>query len=180
MHTSPRDANLIGALGLALADRLGAATELAGGSSTAAALVALSARMARPSIDALARIVGLSHSGTVRLVDRLERDGLVERRRGADQRSAALTLTPAGRRAARRVLTRREAELHSLLALLTGDQQAALAGAAERILAELGADAEAERRVCRLCDLDACGRSRGRCPVVPAGGRQPRSEKGKL
>jgi MarR family transcriptional regulator, negative regulator of the multidrug operon emrRAB len=101
----------------------------------------------------------------MRLVDRLERDGLVERRRRADQRSAALALTPAGRRGARRILARREAEMHSLLALLTDDQQAALTAAAERILAELGADAEAEPRVCRLCDRDACGRSRGLCPA---------------
>ena len=170
MHTSTRDANLLGALGLALADRLSAAAKPIGSSSAAAALVALSARAARPSIDALARIVGLSHSGTVRLVDRLERDGLVERRRGADQRSAALALTPAGRRAARRVLTRREAEMHSLLALLTDDQRAALTVVAQSILAELGADADAERRVCRLCDLDACGRSRGLCPAVATRG----------
>jgi DNA-binding MarR family transcriptional regulator len=163
MHTSRRDANLLGALGLALADRLSAAAEPAAGRSAAAALVALSARAARPSIDALARIVGLSHSGTVRLVDRLERDGLVERRRGADQRSAALVLTPAGRRAARRVLTRREAGMQSVLSLLTADQQAALVTAAERILAQLGPE---EGRVCRLCDFEACGRARGHCPAV--------------
>jgi MarR family transcriptional repressor of emrRAB len=161
MHTTARDANLLGALGLALADRLSVAAELAGGRSAAEALVALSAGAAGASIDALARIVGLSHSGTVRLVDRLGRDGLVERRRGADQRSAALVLTPAGRRAARRVLTRREAEMHSVLALLTDDQRHALNQLAEQVLA---ADPEAERRVCRLCDLEACGRSRRRCP----------------
>jgi MarR family transcriptional repressor of emrRAB len=109
MHMSPAAANLVGALGVALADRLAAAAELAGGASAADALVALHEGRAGASIDALAPIVGLSHSGTVRLVDRLARDGLVERRRGADQRSAALFLTPAGRRRARRVLTRRDA-----------------------------------------------------------------------
>ena len=53
------------------------------------------------------------------------------------------------------------------LAMLTDDQQAALTAIAETILAELGHDPLAEPRVCRLCDLDACGRSRGRCPVAP-------------
>jgi hypothetical protein len=60
--------------------------------------------------------------------------------------------------------------MHSLLALLTDDQRAALTVVAESILAKLGADADAERRVCRLCDLDACGRSRGLCPAVATRG----------
>lgn len=166
MHTSAWDANVIGALGLALADRLAEAAELAAGASAAEALVALAGARAGGSIDALAGVVGLSHSGAVRLVDRLVRDGLVERRRGADQRSAALFLTPAGRRLARRVLTRREAEMHSVLALLTDGEQAALTRIAERVLRELGSASGAERRLCRLCDLDACGRSRGQCPVM--------------
>ena len=102
------DANQLGALALALSDRLATAAEPVGGATAAEALVALNGTAAGGSIDALAGIVGLSHSGTVRLVDRLERDGHVERRRGADQRSAALILTPAGRRLARQVLTRRE------------------------------------------------------------------------
>ena len=32
------------------------------------------------SIDFLARVLGMSHPGTVRLVDRLETDGLIKRR----------------------------------------------------------------------------------------------------
>src|SRR5688572_5746592 len=109
MHMSARDANLVGALGMVLRDALADAAELAGGESPAAALVALNGAAAGGTIDALAGVVGLTHSGTVRLVNRLVREGLVERRRGADQRSAALVLTPQGRRAARRVLSRREA-----------------------------------------------------------------------
>src|SRR4051812_44599992 len=166
MHMKAPTANLLGALGLVLADRLAAAAELAGGVSAAEALVALDGGRSGASIDALARIVGLSHSGTVRLVDRLARDGLIERRRGADQRSAALFLTPAGRRLARRVLTRRDAEMHSVLALLTAGEQDALTRVATRVLRRLGGAPEAEPRLCRLCDLEACGRSRGGCPVA--------------
>src|SRR4051794_2980677 len=166
MHMQPSTANVLGAFGLALADRLGAAAELAGGASAAEALVSLNEARAGASIDALARIVGLSHSGAVRLVDRLERDRLLERRRGADQRSAALFLTPAGRRLARRVLARRDAEMHSVLALLTAGEQEAIGRVAERVLRRMGEVPEAEPRLCRLCDLEACGRRRGRCPVV--------------
>jgi MarR family transcriptional repressor of emrRAB len=161
------EANVLGALGLALADRLAAAAERVGGASAAAALATLYGTRAGAAIDGLAGIAGLSHSGAVRLVDRLAADGLVERRRGSDQRTAALYLTPAGRRAARRVLAEREAAMHSLLSLLTRDQQGVLTGVAAELLARLGSSPEAEGRLCRLCDLEACGRSRGRCPVAP-------------
>jgi MarR family transcriptional regulator, negative regulator of the multidrug operon emrRAB len=160
-------ANVLGALGLALADRLADAAERAGGESAATALVTLYGTRAGVRIDALARIAGLSHSGAVRLVDRLAADGLVERRRGADQRSTALYLTPLGRRSARRVLADRRAAMHSTLSLLTDDQQAALTDLADRLLRELSPEHAAEARLCRLCDLEACGRSGGRCPVAP-------------
>jgi DNA-binding MarR family transcriptional regulator len=158
--------NVLGTLGLALADRLSEAAERAGGSSAAAALVTLYGTRAGIRIDGLSRVVGLSHSGAVRLVDRLEAEGLVQRRRGADQRSANLYLTPSGRRSARRVLAEREAAMHSLLVLLTDDQQVELTALADRLLRELAAEPAAEARLCRLCDLEACGRSSGRCPVA--------------
>lgn len=164
MHSLSRTANLLGALGIVLADALADA----GGDSEAAALVAIGGPSAGASIEALSAVVGLSHSGTVRLVDRLEADGLLERRRGADQRSAALLLTPAGRRAARHTLRNRDANLQFIVSLLTEDQQDALIDVAERVLGDLGARPDAERRICRLCDVDACGRSRGECPVMPA------------
>lgn len=167
MHTSPRDANLLGALGIVLTDALADAAQLGGGATPAAALVALHGTSAGGTIDALAGRIGLSHSGTVRLVDRLSRDGLVERRRGADQRSAALVLTPQGRRAARSVLSRREANMQVLLGLLTDDQRSAAIELAEALLGAVGYEERTEGRVCRLCDLEACGRRRGRCPVAP-------------
>jgi MarR family transcriptional repressor of emrRAB len=164
---TPRDANLVGALGLALADRLAEATTPDASCSAAEALVTLHRRGAGSTIDALAGVVGLSHSGTVRLADRLAATDMVERRRGADQRSTALYLTPAGHRAARRVLARREAGVQFVLGLLTVDQQRELADLAAVILGRLGAAPEAERRLCRLCDLEACGRPQGECPVAP-------------
>jgi DNA-binding MarR family transcriptional regulator len=168
-----RDANLVGALGLAVADRVGEAAEPGAGGSAAEALVALHGTGAGGTIDALARVVGLTHSGAVRLVDRLARTGLVERRMGADQRSAALYLTPAGRRAARRVLARREAAVQAVLAPLTRAERETLTRIAEKLLGELGAAPASERRVCRLCDVEACGRPRGRCPVATAARRTP-------
>jgi MarR family transcriptional repressor of emrRAB len=116
----------------------------------------------------LRRIVGLTHSGAVRLVDKLAADGLVERRPGADQRSVAIWLTPAGRRVARRILAQREAALETALADLPAGDRAALVRAAERLLPQLVGAPDAEPRICRLCDTDACGRPRGHCPVQAA------------
>lgn len=173
MHISATRANVLGALGLALADRLAEASELAGGPTAAAALLALHGPGSGSSIDAIAKVVGLSHSGTVRLADRLEREGLLERRRAADQRSTALVLTPSGRRLARRVRTRRDAEMRSLMALLTADQQDGLELIARQALRALD---DPEPRLCRLCDQEACGRPRGHCPVITDRRRQGRSE----
>jgi MarR family transcriptional repressor of emrRAB len=169
-HAHARDANLLGALALALADRVQAAVARAGGRgpSAPAALVALHGHSAGASIDVLRRIVGLTHSGAVRLVDKLAADGLVERRPGADQRSVAIWLTPAGRRVARRILAQREAALETALADLPAGDRAALVRAAERLLPQLVDVPDAERRICRLCDTDACGRPRGHCPVQAA------------
>src|SRR6476659_5687027 len=127
MHSSSRTANLLGAFGTVRADVLADA----GGDSAAAALVAIGGPSAGASIEALSVVVGLSHSGTVRLADRLAADGLVERRRGADQRAAALLVRAAGRRAAVRVARLREANLQCVVSLLTEEQQGELIDVAE-------------------------------------------------
>jgi MarR family transcriptional repressor of emrRAB len=162
-----RQANLLGALSLAVADRINdAAVRAVGmGASAPAALTALNGPAAGATIDALRRILGLTHSGGVRLVDRLAEAGLVERRLGADHRSVALWLTPDGRRAARRALAQREAAIEAVMADLTAAERDGLVRAAERMLGSLNEEPGAERRICRLCDLEACGRPRRRCPM---------------
>ena len=103
--------NLLGALGLAMSDRMGDAIVARAGhaSSDAIALSALQDFLDAPTVDRLAEVLGLTSSGTVRLVDRLERAGLVTRRMGTDGRSTHVTLTAAGRRAGHAVAaTRRD------------------------------------------------------------------------
>jgi MarR family transcriptional repressor of emrRAB len=178
-HAYERDANLVGAMALALADRVQAVAAQAGGhgASGPAALTALHGPAAGASIDGLRRIVGLTHSGAVRLVDRLAGSGLVERRAGADQRSTALWLTPAGRRAARRVLVQRAAVIDAALAELAPAEREALVLAAERLLPALAGAPATEPRICRLCDTEACGRPAGDCPMQLAGVANDRSDR---
>ncbi len=162
MRHASRDANLLGACALAVAGRLrtGAAD---------AAVVALGGWLGGTTIDGLARVLRLSHSGAVRLVDRLERDGLVERRTGPDARSISVHPTAAGRAEADRLRRAREAALLEVLAPLAEDERAAFVGALERLLAGMTPDRAAARHTCRLCDADACGHP-DHCPVTLAVG----------
>ena len=91
-----RTANLLGALGLAVADRIAeiALEVLDRAGETPAALVVIGYGLG-PSNDQLRRILGLSHPGMVRLVDRLVADELVERQVGRDRRVSSRVCHPA-------------------------------------------------------------------------------------
>lgn len=176
--TSPdHTANLLGALSLVVADRMtDAAADVVGHSLTAAtALSALHQFLDRPSVDVLRRVLGLTHSGTVRLVDRLEADGYVARRPGADGRSVAISLTAKGKRVGARVTAARSTVLGGVLATLTEAERAALDSTVAKLLAGMKRGPGATRWICRLCDLDACGRADGHCPFVPGAAAPPHS-----
>src|SRR5262249_10553349 len=102
-------ANLLGALSLVIADRMMDAMAEAGGrpESAAAALSALLHFLDRPTVDLLRPVLGLTSSGTVRLVDRMAESGYVQRGPGEDGRSTSVSLTGAGRAAAGRVAAAR-------------------------------------------------------------------------
>ena len=163
-----RCANVLGALALVVADQTAdAVVEAAGhGSSDAAALSALHQFLDRPSVDLLRRVLGLTPSGTVRQVDRLERKGLVSRGPGPDGRTAAIALTPAGRRLARRVSQARSDVLRSSLSELGDDEVEQLDRLVGKLLVGRMRGPGATRWICRMCDLEACGRAEGRCPVA--------------
>ena len=165
-----RAANLLGALSLAVADRIGAAVEEASGHGGAApaALTALAVYMDGASIDALRRPLGLSHSAAVRLIDRLARDDLVRRERAGDGRAVAVRLTPAGAEVAERIRLAREEALSALLEPLSATEADSLTALHEELLGALTGGRADAGRICRLCDADACGHHDGRCPVTLA------------
>lgn len=169
-HTSARQANLLGTLSLAVTGRVEAAVAACSphGPSAPAALAALEGYLGGEPIDALARVLDLTHSGAVRLVDRLAAAGLVQRRRGADGRSVALTLTPAGRSAVAEIRAARERALAEALSALDAREQALLTELNAKLLSGLTGDRSSARRMCRLCDIEACGHERGTCPVTTA------------
>jgi DNA-binding MarR family transcriptional regulator len=165
--TFDRGANLLGALALRVADRMHAAVTTETSESAATALSAIHNFLDAPRIDQLAEVLGLSSSGTVRLVDSLGANGLVARRRGADARESVVALTSAGRRAAQRVVRARAATLADVLAPLSKSERAAFATVAEKILIGLVRGPRGHGWMCRLCDTTTCGATRGQpCSIT--------------
>jgi DNA-binding MarR family transcriptional regulator len=163
--SASRTSNLLGALAVALSDALTEVTERGArhGAAAPAALVTI-ADEAQISIERLRQVLQLSHSGAVRLIDRLAADGLVERRSGRDQRSVSLVLTSAGRKAAAAVLAERQAVLDRTLAGLTAAERRSLTPLVEKLLAGVSAGRRSADHICRLCDTSVCPLSD--CPVL--------------
>src|SRR5579859_4779270 len=133
--------------------------------SAAAALCALLHFLDRPSVDLLRQVLGLTSSGTVRLVDRMTESGYVERGPGSDGRSTSVTLTPAGRAAARRVAAARASVLEGALAGLPAADRAALRpilGTMLRISGNMDLSTVLGRRAAGVCGGDMRGTYRGR------------------
>jgi len=160
-------ANLLGALSLMIADQMADAMADAGGrpESAAAALSALLHFLDRPTVDLLRQVLGLTSSGTVRLVDRMADSGYVQRGPGSDGRSTSVTLTGAGLVAAERVAAARAEVLEGALAGLTDADRDALRRILGTMLAGLIRGPGATRWMCRLCDTGACRGADGGCPV---------------
>ncbi|GAA1846164.1 MarR family winged helix-turn-helix transcriptional regulator [Asanoa iriomotensis] len=163
-------ANLLGAFALAVADRAAGAMAAAGepNPSAAAALSALLHFLDRPTIDQLRRVLGLTPSGAVRLVDRLADAGLVTRGPGGDGRSRSVSLTPTGRGVAERLSAARAATLHTALAALSPAERSTLDGLLGRVMAGIVQEKEGGAWLCRMCDVRACGRDAGRCQTANA------------
>jgi DNA-binding MarR family transcriptional regulator len=157
MKREPQLENRVGAWALAVADRLRAETEAAAGFG-AAAPAALTTLLMAPgyTIEQLRRSLALTHSGAVRLVDRLESDGLVQRNVGADRRAVELMLTRAGRDVASEVLTARARLTEELLQPLTNAERAMLKPLVDKLLEHTLDVADDVHVICRLCDWPLC------------------------
>lgn len=172
-----RLANLLGAAATGLTDAVddAAAADPPLDARAAAALVALLDFAPSGPVRMLSQVVGLTHSGAVRLVNRLAAAGYVARGAGTDSRSVTVTLTAQGRSAAHRIREHREQVISAALAGLTGPQRSQLTAACEVIIANLTSQRLAQRAagtpppsgaLCRMCDFTACGRAAGRCPAA--------------
>src|SRR4051794_40670987 len=150
MFHAGRLANLLAATARLVDDAVETrlAAELSLTASAPAALVTI-ANHPGQSVDDLRRALHLTHSGAVRLVDRLEADGLVRRRQHG--RSVSLELTARGRRRPADVAGARLAAVEEALSALTPEAQSQLEPILESLLAAHATSPEGLRRICRLC-----------------------------
>jgi len=156
--------NLLGALALSVTDAVARSieeTEGAYGSDTFALVLLQHAETLRT--DVLSRQLRLAQSSTVRLVDRMEREGLVRRETGVDRRTVLVSLTARGLRAAEKVLSVRQNVLRNLLGELSDSEKSSLQAITTKLLTRLTTDLASGEQNCRLCDEDACGLAE--CPV---------------
>ena len=160
--------NQLGALGIALGDSMDEAFDeaCAVGDSAPAAMILIHENP-DTRIEALARYLELSHSGTVRLVDRLVEAGWVAREACEDKRAVVLVLTKSGAKVAERLLDGRRKSLAKALHGISGADRKVLERLVPQMLNNLVTDKTAADHVCRYCDTKACEREG--CPIdVPA------------
>ena len=150
-------ANLLGALSLAVIDRIeqGAREVIDRGGETPAALVVIGYGQGMTN-DKLRRILGLSHSGTVRLVDRLVSDQLVERRPGNDGREVALYLTATGATTRNELMVSRISAVASLLDVLSPTETKRLGALIRQLLVRQDTSELDRFTICRMCDDRVC------------------------
>jgi MarR family transcriptional repressor of emrRAB len=167
-----RTANLLGAFLTGLHDhlskRLEQISQISGDGP--AALVAIAYNEGR-TVEFLRRTLGLSHSWTVRLVEKLAKAGLVVKKSGSDKRTLALFLTEQGRRKMQGIVRARRRCLDEVLAALPVKEQKTFTSMLERMLAMLTGDEDSAEAICKLCEVDVCPQNR--CPVTLAVKPQP-------
>jgi len=170
VSTLEQQANLLGAFAGVLTDMATAEMTAASGltASDISALSALKHFLRKPTIDQLRNVLGLTPSGAVRLVDRLAQRGLATRGPGADRRERSVALTARGRKIADRVTAARTGLLRSSLADLTPAQRASLHELISQIMVTVVNGKNGGAWICRLCDVQACGRAEGLCPTANA------------
>lgn len=158
-----RAENVIGAMALAIADGIRRAVQVpAGETGEAAAAIALIGFAPGLSIERLRRALLLTHSGAVRLVDRLVDADLVKRIPAAhDARAVALTLTSAGQQAWFEILAARNGGLTSALSALSDSELQQFGALAGKVLTSLVRDEDHACHLCRLCNYRICSD----CPV---------------
>lgn len=155
--------NLLGAFAVGCVDLQDAAMGQLG--LPPAELAALLAVHARPgsTIGDLAHATGLTHSGAVRVIDRLDRAGWVERQSGPDRRTVAVRCTGQGRRRAKRALSLRRTMLQDATKDFSRSDDAAFRRLAQKFLSCLPRERPDAWRICRWCDHGVC--CGADCPV---------------
>lgn len=154
--------NVLGALAFAIADDITTTTQPATPANIPSAAIALIGHVPGITIIELSEGLGLSHPGTVRLVDRMTTAGLVERRKSqSDGRAVELHLTKAGASTEQTILNRRGKLLQQAASVLSAAERRTMAQIAQKMLSSMLRGESHALSICRLCNSQACTN----CPV---------------
>ena len=153
MEAAEPTLDLLGAAALAISAAVWEAYQME--PSDAAALNVV---LAEPgiSVKGLSQALGLTHSATVRVADRLTIGGLITRDPAGPGRTVALTSTSRGKRLASEALARRMRVLEHATSGLTAVQRQDLITSLATVVRQLATGQEQIDQACRLCDQNRC------------------------
>ena len=156
-------ANIVGALALALTDSIAQSVEgMVDDAGPATEALCLVRHAPGIPIEQLRRALGMSHPGAVRLVERLEKQGLILRERcSVDRRAVELKLTEEGEVLVNKIHQTRLLALEEAIASLSSKDRLHLCRISNQILFSLTKTKDSALSICRLCDETNCLN----CPV---------------
>ncbi|MCF6411507.1 MarR family winged helix-turn-helix transcriptional regulator [Pseudalkalibacillus salsuginis] len=116
------------------------------------------------SVDFLSRALSLSHSGTVRLVNKIVEKEMIAKQKGEDHRNIQLVVTTKGEEQIQQFFEKREVLFKHGIDMLNDEEKKWLESILEKILSTQANHLEQTRVICRLCNADACLHNND-CPV---------------
>ncbi|WP_395373449.1 MarR family winged helix-turn-helix transcriptional regulator [Marinicella sp. W31] len=152
-----KNINQLGALALALTDRIKKSLkETYDRSGESAAAIIVIGYVQGLSVEVLRQVLSLSHPGTVRLIDRLAEDDLVERRKAKDGRAVALHLTDKGLELRQLLMKNRLDVIEASVQNFTIKERETFFKLISKALKNLPESEMAKHQICRLCDTRYC------------------------
>lgn len=166
LSPDPFAGNVIGAFARALSDKIERAVRKSTGlSGSACSAIVTVGSEPGSSIETLRRMLSLEHSSLVRLLNGLEKRGLLERHRGVsrDQRAVKVYLTERGEESFTSILDARRAVLDEALSTLETNEREDFVRMLAKMMPGVVDAGDDQHYVCRLCELEACPQDI--CPV---------------
>jgi len=157
--------NALGAFGRALSDKIDIAWTSTTGKTTSACY-AISQIGCEPgsSIKTLSSMLGIEHSSLVRLLDNLERDGLITRTDNKqDKREKHIFLSDQGEAMLTNMIKARRRVMQPVTGLLNDQELHTLHHLIEKMTSGVVIGGDDQHFVCRLCELEVCPQEM--CPV---------------
>lgn len=158
--------NIFGAFARALSDKMDNAVQSAVNlSSSACYSIVQVGSEPNSSIETLRRMLALEHSSTVRLINGLEKKGLLQRVRGTahDRREVRVILTDLGETYFTKILDARRSILESAVARLDLEEKSMMLRLIGKMMPAIVDGGDDQHYVCRLCELEVCPQEI--CPV---------------